>query len=230
MTTLELSDASLADSVRFWNKAARKYAASAIADPQGYERTLRRVQDILMPTDHVLELGCGTGTTALRLAPATAQFLAADISPAMVDIARSKLVGAPEGVHSMLSFVVADANASLPAPAGAGWDVVLSFNLLHLVPDIDASLAQVVRHLRPGGRFISKTPCIGQMNPLVPYVALPIMRALRLAPPVRVLKREELVAAISRSGLIIEGVEHHASAGASRDWRPFVIASKPSAG
>ena len=228
MTTLELHNASLADSVRFWNKAARKYAASAIADSQGYERTLRRVLGILMPSDHVLELGCGTGTTALRLAPATARFLATDISPAMLEIARSKLVGAPQGVHGMLNFEVADANASLSAPVAAGWDVVLAFNLLHLVPDIDASLAQVVRHLRPGGRFISKTPCIGQMNPLVPYVALPVMRALGLAPPVRVLKQDELVAAIKRSGLIIEGIEHHASAGASRDWRPFVIASKAS--
>lgn len=227
MTTLELNNASLADSARFWNKAARKYAASAIADPQGYERTLRRVLDILMPTDQVLELGCGTGTTALRLAPATAHFTAADISPAMVEIARNKLVDAPPDVHSMLSFEVADANAGLPAPVARGWDVVLAFNLLHLVPDIDASLAQVVRHLRPGGRFISKTPCIAHMNRLVPYVALPIMRALGFTPPVQVLTQGQLIAAIKRSGLIIESIEHHASADSSRDWRPFVIASKP---
>jgi SAM-dependent methyltransferase len=229
MTILELNNAFMADSVRFWNKAARKYAASAIADPLGYERSLRRVLGILMPTDQVLELGCGTGTSALRLAPATAHFLATDISPAMVEIARNKLVGAPQGVHGMLHFQVADANASLSAPAAPGWDVVLAFNLLHLVPDIDASLAQVVRHLRPGGRFISKTPCIAHMNRLVPYVALPIMRALGLAPPVKVLTQDELIAAIQRSGLIIECVEHHASSGAKRDWRPFVIAIKANA-
>jgi hypothetical protein len=67
------------------------------------------------------------------------------------------------------------------------------------------------------------------MNWLVPNVALPIMRALGLAPPVKVLTQDELIAAIQRSGLIIEGVEHHASSGAKRDWRPFVIASKANA-
>jgi SAM-dependent methyltransferase len=245
MTTLQPTSHLLARSARFWDKAARKYAASTIADLPGYEHTLQRVRERLQPTDRVLELGCGTATTALRLAPATAHYTAADLSPAMVDIARQKLVGAPPDVHHMLRLVVADADAQLPAPArlaqsggactlstsdgDAGWDVVLAFNLLHLVPDLDHTLAQVLRHLRPGGLFISKTPCIAHLNPLVPHVALPLMRLLRLAPPVQVLTKDQLLSTIERSGLTIDSVEHHAKPGRGRDWRPFVMARKPAA-
>ena len=242
MTTLQSASPLLGTSARFWDKTAHKYATSAIADMPGYERTLQRVRRRLQRTDYVLELGCGTATTALQLAAATAHYTATDLSPAMVDIARQKLAHAPQEVLRVLHLAVAGADADLPAPAqlpqksetatstgqaGAGWDVVLAFNLLHLVPDLDHTLAQVVRHLQPGGQFISKTACIAHMNPLVPHVALPLMRLLRLAPPVQVLTEDRLLTAIERSGLTIDSVEHHATPGRGRDWRPFVVARKP---
>ena len=74
----------------FWDRIARKYAADPIADLAGYEATLRRVQDFLSPAYDVLELGCGTGTTALRLAPFTWQMLATDVSAEMIAIAQEK--------------------------------------------------------------------------------------------------------------------------------------------
>lgn len=243
MTTRPPTSAMLAHSTRFWDKTARKYAASNIADLAGYEHTLQRVRQRLRPTDRVLELGSGTATTAMRLAPGTAHYTAADLSPAMVDIARQKLLNAPPDVHRMLHLVVADADALLPAPAplfgqgtgeadaanglAEGWDALLAFNLLHLVPDLDHTLAQVVRHLRPGGLFISKTPCIAHMNPLVPHMALPVLRLLRLVPPIHVLTEDQLLAAIERSGLTIDSVELHATPKRGRDWRPFVVARKP---
>lgn len=227
MSTFELSNPALADSTRFWDKTAAQYAADPIADWAGYERTLARVKEFLTPLDQVLELGCGTGTTALRLAPSVARYWATDLSSQMVQIAQNKLVGAPAGVHGMLQFEVAAVQTPLAAKPAAGWDVILAFNLLHLLPDLDASLAHIVSQLRPGGLFISKTACIAQMNPLIPHLALPIMRLLRKAPPVKVLTQEQLLEAMLRSGLKVAGVEHHASKPAKRDWRPFVIARAP---
>ena len=57
---------SAADKALFWDRMARKYAADPIADPAGYEHTLHRVQGLLNAGDRVLELGCGTGSTARR--------------------------------------------------------------------------------------------------------------------------------------------------------------------
>ena len=63
------------------------------------------------------------------------------------------------------------------------------------------------------------------MNPLIPGLAVPLMRLVRLAPPVLVLRAADLVAACERQGLEVLGVERHASRG--RDVRPFVVARKP---
>lgn len=80
---------------RFWDRAARKYAARPIAAPAEYERTLDRTRALLKSSDHVLELGCGTGTTALRLADGVERYLATDISPEMIAIANQKHATTP---------------------------------------------------------------------------------------------------------------------------------------
>src|SRR5690606_14167253 len=87
--------ASTASKARFWNRIARKYARDPIADLAGYERTLQRVQALLSKKHEVLEIGCGTGTTALRLAPATRRLVATDISEQMIAIAGEKLASQP---------------------------------------------------------------------------------------------------------------------------------------
>ncbi len=69
---------------RFWDRTSSRYARSAISDPAGYERTLDRTRGLLKPQDRVLELGCGTGSTALRLASSVQSYLATDISTGMI--------------------------------------------------------------------------------------------------------------------------------------------------
>ncbi len=205
---------------RFWNRIARKYAADPIADQAGYEATLRRVEALLSTDQDVLEIGCGTGSTALRLAPSTRRLLATDVSSGMIAIAREKLAVAPV---SPLHFAVADADVPVSDPAVH--DTVLAFNLLHLVSDLDRTLAFVVRALRPGGLFVSKTPCISEMHPLVPRVALPLMRAIGKAPPVLCFTGQQLQDAIVGQGLVIDAIERHGTRG--RDIRVFIVARKP---
>ncbi|MDP3887578.1 class I SAM-dependent methyltransferase [Hydrogenophaga sp.] len=212
--------ASAARKARFWDRIARKYAADPIADMAGYEATLRRVQGLLSAEQDVLEIGCGTGTTALRLAPCTRRLLATDVSANMIAIAREKLAAQPT---PQLSFAVADADA--PVAGHKACDAVLAFNLLHLVSDLDQALAQVVQALRPGGLLISKTACIAEMNPLIPWLALPLMRAIGKAPHVLCFDGDALQAAIARQGMEIVSVERHGTRG--KDIRVFIVARKP---
>lgn len=205
---------------RFWDRVALKYAADPIADMAGYEATLRRVQGLLSPEHEVLELGCGTGTTALRLAPFTRQLLATDVSERMIDIARDKL--AAQHVPQ-LRFVVADAEAPVVAPGSC--DVVLAFNLLHLAHDLDHTLALAVQALRPGGVLVAKTPCIAELNPLVPRLALPLMRAIGKAPHVLCFNAQALVSAMTRHGVDMLAVERHGTQ--AKDIRLFTVARKP---
>lgn len=212
--------ASAARKARFWDRIAAKYAAHPIADLAGYETTLRRVQGLLCADHDVLELGCGTGTTALRLAPFTRRLLATDVSAGMVAIARQKLAAQP---LPRLSFAVADADEPVGLPGE--YHAVLAFNQLHLVADLDRALEMAMQALRPGGLFISKTPCIAEMNPLIRYLALPAMRAVGKAPPVRCFSARALQSAIVRQGMDIVAVERHGTR--ARDFRVFIVARKP---
>lgn len=214
------ADGSVARKARFWDRMAVRYAADPIADMAGYEATLRRVQGLLSADQDVLEIGCGTGTTALRLAPFTRRLKATDVSAGMIAIAREKLAAEPV---PQLSF--AEADAETPVSGQGPYDAVLAFNLLHLVTDLDRALELAMRALRPGGLLISKTACIGEMNPLVPYLALPLMRAVGKAPPVLCFDADALRSAIARQGMDIVAVERHGTRG--KDIRVFIVARKP---
>lgn len=196
----------------FWDKIARKYAAQPVRDPSAYETTLARTRAYLHANDTVLELGCGTGTTALTLAGDVAQVVASDFSPEMTRIGAEK--AAAQGIENV-QFVTGAAGSEL-APDGP-LDAVLAFNLLHLLPDLDTTLTQVQSSLKPGGYFISKTVCLAEkswtLRVLVSLVRAFMALRHRCPPPhVAFLKIGELEARLKASGFeILETGDYPAS-------------------
>ena len=75
---------------RFWNRMAPGYARSTISDVENYERKLRETAALMRRDMQVLEIGCGTGSTAIHHAPNVAHITATDLSSGMLDIAREK--------------------------------------------------------------------------------------------------------------------------------------------
>ncbi|MGH6736430.1 MAG: class I SAM-dependent methyltransferase [Methyloceanibacter sp.] len=208
----------IANDARFWDRAARKYEASPIADLAGYERSLERTRDYLKSGDTVVEFGCGTGTTALKLAPSVGRIVATDISSEMIAIAREKAEA--EG-RTNVTFEVAALDAA-PWPDGT-FDVALSFNVLHLVAAREESLRRIHRVLKPGGLFVTKTPCIKEMNPFL-RVAVPVMQMFGKAPYVAFFSGDDLEREIAAAGFEIVERARHASRG--KDARPFLVARK----
>ena len=204
---------------KFWDRNARKYAREPIADPAGYEHSLQRTLQVLNRNDRVLELGCGTGSTALRIAAQVRSYLGTDVSPAMIRIADEKQAAA-----NIPALAFAVATAETPTLEAGAFDVVLGFNYLHLVRDVPDTLRRIHHLLKPNGTFVSKTPCLGDMNPLFGGVFLPVMRALGRAPHVNVLREVELYAQIRSAGFEVLAVEDHATTGKVR--RPFMVASR----
>jgi ubiquinone/menaquinone biosynthesis C-methylase UbiE len=208
----------VANDAKFWDRAARKYAADPIADMAGYERTLERTRHYLKGDETAFEFGCGTGTTALKLAPSVGRIVATDLSGEMIAIAREKAKA--EGC-SNATFEAVRPEAA-PWPDGT-FDIAFGFNVLHLVAEREAALRSVHRLLRPGGIFISKTPCLKEMNPLL-RIALPLMQLVGKAPYVAFLSAQDLEREISAAGFEIVERARHASRG--KDARPFVVARK----
>src|SRR3990170_8237282 len=209
---------SIESDARFWDRSSRKYAKSAIADQAGYERTLDRTRALLGPGDRVLELGCGTGTTALRLAGDVQDYLATDISAGMIAIANEKHAAGP-----IPSLVFRTATVEALAREAARFNAVLAFNYLHLLSDLPGTLARIHALLVAEGLFISKTPCLGDMNPLI-RIALPAMRAIGKAPYVSVFRAADLSQLIGAAGFDVLAAENHATKG--NDNRPYIVARK----
>ncbi len=182
----------------FWNGMARRYADSPMRSPENWEKTLERTLAHLPAGAEVLELGCGTGSTALRLAPHVARYAGTDDADAMIAIAQEKLAAEPV---AGLSFSAArPGDGSLPQ---GPFDAVTAFNLLHLLPDLPAALAEMRGLLKPGGVLIAKTPCLGGRY-LVLWPVVGVLRLFGKAPPLRFLRPVRLEAIVEAAGFAIE--------------------------
>ncbi|HZX23645.1 MAG TPA: class I SAM-dependent methyltransferase [Woeseiaceae bacterium] len=184
---------------RFWNFIAPRYARKAVPDQAAYEAKLARTDGHLAPGDRVLEIGCGTGTTALHHAPRVTHILATDISPRMIAIAREK---AEEAAIRNVAFEVSsidDLNTTVR------YDVILAHSILHLVADVPRTLRQLRRMLKPDGLLISNTHCIGDSAAWLGWIA-PLGRSLGVLPRVNVFRESQFMQWITDAGFDIEEV------------------------
>jgi malonyl-CoA O-methyltransferase len=95
----------------------------------------------------VLDLGCGTGRHALRLAAAGASVTALDLSPGMLREARAKAGPLP------IDFRLHDLTRPLPFPDGV-FDLAVSGLVLEHLEDLDGFFRELRRVLKPGGRAV----------------------------------------------------------------------------
>lgn len=130
---------------RHWAQHHRRYDAMAA----GYTKPLLDAA-LIRATDHVLDVGCGTGQTtraAARRAP-QGRAVGIDLSEPMLEQARR--IAAAEQVGNV-SFVQGDAEVH-PFPDG-GFDAVLSRAGVMFFADPVTAFGNVRRALRPGGRL-----------------------------------------------------------------------------
>lgn len=94
----------------------------------------------------ILEVGCGWGELAAWIAGDTgAEVIATDLSPRMVELARSA------GVDAQIADVQA-------LPFGdESFDAVVAAWMLYHVPDLTRGLGEIARVLRPGGVLFAAT-------------------------------------------------------------------------
>jgi ubiquinone/menaquinone biosynthesis C-methylase UbiE len=97
-----------------------------------------------LPVGRALDVACGTGRHAARLAAAGHETVGIDATPAMLDLARKR---APD-----VDFRVGDFTA-LPVDDGSFDFAICALALAHL-PDPTPAIAEIARAVRPGGRVV----------------------------------------------------------------------------
>jgi ubiquinone/menaquinone biosynthesis C-methylase UbiE len=165
----------------------------------------------------VLEFGCGTGSTAIAHAPYVRHIRVTDISSKMIEIAQGKARAANVNNVTFEAAAIGDLDIS-----DQSLDAVLGLSILHLLEDKDDIIDRVYHMLKPGGVFVTSTPCVGDNMKFFKFIG-PIGRFLRLLPLIKVFTKKELEDSITNAGFEID-----------HSWQPgrgkavFIVAKKNS--
>lgn len=203
-------------STQFWNKIADKYAKQPIADEAAYQKKLTVTRNYFCLDMEVLEIGCGTGSTAILHAPYVKHIRAIDFSANMLTIARGKAEAKQIDNVTFEQSTIEE----LDVP-DQSLDAVLALSILHLLRDKEGAIAKVYQMLKPGGIFVSSTICMGNTMRWFKPVAL-IGRVLGVLPFVEVLTTQELADSLTQADFELD-----------YQWQPskekaiFIVAKKP---
>lgn len=201
---------------RFWDRMAEKYSRQPIKDQAAYEKKLEKTRAYFTPESEVLELGCGTGSTAILHAPHVRHILATDISSEMLRIAEDKTRA--EGIENITYQTTSFEALDLPENR---YDAILALSLLHLLEDWKAAIVRAYAGIKPGGVFVTSTAVLKGRVPLIRLI-LPIGQMLGVFPRVHFFGADDLQDALLEAGFEIE-----------ERWQPeksmavFFIARKP---
>lgn len=143
--------AHIVETARPFDASAEGYAefeAGAVAAAQR-DFVHERIAPWFSPGDHVLEINCGNGTDALRLAARGVDVTATDESSAMLDVARARPSPGPGRVR----FIRADFHDLTPAGEGPFDGALSNFGGLNCASDPAEVISGIARRLRPGAVF-----------------------------------------------------------------------------
>jgi 2-polyprenyl-3-methyl-5-hydroxy-6-metoxy-1,4-benzoquinol methylase len=144
-------------SEKMWNQLAKNWDMPGVSLGENDLKIIERTKKYFDASSVVLDYGCATGSIALEIASMAKDVRGIDISANMIEIAKSK--ADERGIKNIALTKATIFDESL----GKGsFDVILSLSILHLVEDSTQAIDRISQLLKPGGIFISATPCLGE--------------------------------------------------------------------
>lgn len=143
----------------FFDRFGETASGYDVLSESSYDNILSNLDRLIAPKpgELLVDLGCGSGAFTLRLHKAypSNPIVGIDISPDCIRKASELLPQA--------KFIVGDITANDFASNSV--DLVTLFGVLHHFPDFGPLVREVVRILKPGGRFFSYDPHM--LNPAI---------------------------------------------------------------
>jgi SAM-dependent methyltransferase len=140
------------------------------------------------PRGRGLDVGCGTGVLATRLADAGYEMAGVDPSGGMLDVLRSKRPDIEAATASGTDLPYGDDS----------FDLVLTVAVMHHIADpgdVRQTLAEMVRVARPGGRIL-----VWDHNPRNPYWSILMAKVPQDTGEERLIPEEEVVGGLESAG------------------------------
>lgn len=205
---------------KIWDRFSEGYYKKPISDLGAYEHKLNKTREYLKSDMNALEIGCGTGGTAIKHAPYLKSILATDISPQMIEIAKAR----PEYQDvDNVTFKAASLD-ELNIEDGS-MDIVFALSILHLLRDPQEAVGKAYQMLKPGGVFISSTVCISDIMPVFKWIG-PIGYRLSVIPFINAFSSNDLETFIQNADFTIEYKWKRANKKEGKDTAAFIIAKK----
>jgi ubiquinone/menaquinone biosynthesis C-methylase UbiE len=154
-TFFELAQQALSSTERGYDLLAPKFDYTPFRTPQFLLELVRDHLQRLAPFDRILDVCCGTGAAMATLLPlCRRQVVGLDFSRGMLAVGQAQASSAPG--EACIDFVRGDA---LAMPFASAFDLAVCFGALGHIPRRDEPrfAAELVRVLRPGGRFVFVT-------------------------------------------------------------------------
>lgn len=183
-----------------WNKLAKNWDTPGVSLGENDLKIIERTKKYLDASAVVLDYGCATGSIALEIAGMAKEVRGIDISANMIELARTK--ADERGVKNIAFTKATVFDESLKEGT---FDVILSLSILHLVENPARVIGRVNQLLKPGGIFISATPCLGEKTFLSMLMNIPIfvLSKLGLIPSITFFSASSLVETITSAGFQI---------------------------
>jgi 2-polyprenyl-3-methyl-5-hydroxy-6-metoxy-1,4-benzoquinol methylase len=172
------------NSEKFWDRMAKYLDRVERKDEATNIKIIEKTRNQLKISDNVLDYGCGTGTAAIEIAGSVKTVTGIDISSKMIEAAKGKTVERKVNNIDFVQTTIFDEKLKL-----GSFDVILCFNLLHLVEDKPKVMQRINELLKTGGLIISATPCI---KGTFLGVLLSLVSKIGLIPPITSFKISEL--------------------------------------
>ncbi len=138
----------------FWDKRAIRFDNSQKQFDSASREIITRTKEYLKANDNVLDFGCATGTKTLELAGEIKHIHGLDISYEMISLAKKKLNAANSKNVSFSCGTIFKYDLEK-----ASFDKIIAYSIIQLLADSEKVIQRINELLKPGGLFISETPC-----------------------------------------------------------------------
>ena len=189
-------------SEKLWDFLSHNYDRGANKSDKSENKLLENIKQYLDVNDTVLDYGCATGTMAIEIADKVEEVHGIDISSKMIEAAERKATECKITNTHFAQTTIFDDRFNKES-----FNAILALSVLHLLKDTQRVMQRINELLKPGGFFISTTPCLGEKTSFLSNFLL-LLSKIPIFPDIRFFKISELEELIGNGNIQIVETEY----------------------